>query len=192
MRRRSDPKPRSASDEGISSGRLLSFHMMLLFLQEDSKISSEIPRVLRTHAFACSFHSTRKSSTTASPSLRMTDKGLSCETRSRRINIKTRYSRFFFCPCRPKRKSLAKRKRPGEYFARCDARPRLRALDGRPLAWGLFPKRGAVRSRFVRRITALSREATRLLCFGRALARRSFSFLLEKSGLNAEKNTQIY
>ena len=45
--------------------------------------------------------------------------------------------RFFFCPCRPKRKSLAKRKRPRESFARCDARGGLRALHLRPLAWGL-------------------------------------------------------
>ena len=65
-------KTEERSDEGISSGRLLSFHMMLLFLQEDTKRLSEIPRVLRTCAFACSFHSTRKSSTTASPPLRMT------------------------------------------------------------------------------------------------------------------------
>ena len=56
------------------------------------------------------------------------------------IEIEKRYSRFFFCPCRPKRKSLAKRKRPGRGFARCDARPRLRALDGRHLAVGLFPQ----------------------------------------------------
>ncbi len=54
------------------------------------------------------------------------------------IEIEKRYSRFFFCPCRPKRKSLAKRKRPRSDFARCDARPRLRALDGRTLAWGLW------------------------------------------------------
>ncbi|MBQ5772164.1 MAG: hypothetical protein IIW07_01555, partial [Clostridia bacterium] len=32
---------------------------------------------------------------------------------------------------------MAKRKRPGEYFARCDARGGLRALHLRPLAWGL-------------------------------------------------------
>ena len=56
------------------------------------------------------------------------------------IKIENRYFRFFFCPCRPKRKSLAKRKRPGGRFALCGARPRLRALDGRPLAWGLFPQ----------------------------------------------------
>ena len=76
MRRRSDPKPRSDSDEGISFGVLLSFHMMLLFLQEDTKRSSEIPRALRTHAFAYSLRSIRKSSTTASPPLRMTDRGI--------------------------------------------------------------------------------------------------------------------
>ena len=50
--------------------------MMLLSLQEDTKRFNEIPRVLRTHAFACSFHSTRKSSTAASPPLRMTDRGI--------------------------------------------------------------------------------------------------------------------
>ena len=63
-----------------------------------------------------------------------------CELNFVRINIEIekRYSRFFFCPCRPKRKSLAKRKRPGEGFAVCGRRPRLRALDGRRLAAGLW------------------------------------------------------
>ena len=136
--------------------------MMLLSLQEDTKRLSEIPRVLRPRAFACSFHSTRKSSTTASPPLRMTDRGLSCETWSRRIESKPRYSRFFFCPCRPKRKSLAKRKRPRSDFALCGARPRLRALDGRHLAVGL-------QSADARRVA--------ILCGGRALARDNTPFI---------------
>ena len=50
-------------------------HDVTFMTKKDSKISSEIPRVLRTCAFACSFHSTRKSSTSASPPLRMTDRG---------------------------------------------------------------------------------------------------------------------
>ena len=75
-----------------------------------------------------------------------------------RLAFQRSYLRFFFCPCRPKRKSLAKRKRPGEYFARCDARGGLRALHLRHLAVGLS--------------TALTREATHPLCGELALARR--------------------
>ena len=56
----------------------------------------------------------------------------------RRTKSKPSYSRFFFCPCRPKRKSLAKRKRPWECFAVCGRRGGLRALHLRPLAWGLW------------------------------------------------------
>ena len=85
---------------------------------------------------------------------------------NRRTKSKPRYSRFFFCPCRPKRKSLAKRKRPRESFARCDARPRLRALDGRHLAVGLSPSE-------VQYVAAL--------CVGRALARGNTLFVSSRS-----------
>ena len=60
-----------------------------------------------------------------------------CAQKQQPSRVSALYLRFFFCPCRPKRKSLAKRKRPGESFARCDARGGLRALHLRHLAVGL-------------------------------------------------------
>ncbi len=82
------------------------------------------------------------------------------ESANRRTKSNSRYSRFFFCPCRPKRKKLGKKKTAEGKVSRVATREEGSAPSTcATWRWGFFPKRGAVRSRFVRRLNALTHGA---------------------------------